>query len=127
MSESVWIYISEKVRQIDNDLINPSTEEKQDSIAALIQTLANQWDDWLYLLTRMADILKPLTIVTSGTSRLNIDVQNIIGAIAQVTTVGTVNTVTTVGNQTNLWWLPAFDLQYNMAHMAYATSIGNFQ
>lgn len=124
MSESVWIYISEKVRQIDNDLINPSTEEKQDSIAALIQTLANQWDDWLYLLTRMADILKPLTVVTSWTGRLNIDVQNIIGAIATVTTVGTVNNV---ANQTNMWWLSAFDLQYNMAHMAYATSIGNFQ
>lgn len=120
-------YISEKVRDASNTVINPATSDRQDSIAALIQTLANQWDDWLYLLTRMADILKPLTVVTSWSNRLSIDVQNVLGTISTVTTVTTVWTVTTVGNQTNMWWLSAFDLQYNMGHMAYATSIGNFQ
>ena len=111
-------YISEKIKNVAWNYINPATEEKQDSIQALIQTLANQGDDWMYLLTRISEILKPLAIVTSGSGRLNIDVQNVIG---------TITTLTTVTNQTNMGWLSAFDMQYNLGHMAYATSIGNFQ
>jgi len=120
-------YISEKIKNVAWNYINPATEEKQDSIQALIQTLANQGDDWMYLLTRISEILKPLAIVTSGSGRLNIDVQNVLGTIATVTTVTTVSTVNNVANQTNMGWLSAFDMQYNLGHMAYATSIGNFQ
>jgi len=35
-------YNSDQVRNVANTLINPATEEKQDSIAALITTLASQ-------------------------------------------------------------------------------------
>lgn len=125
--ESSQTYISEKVRDASNTLINPATKEWQDSIQALITTIADQWGDGLYILDLIAKLLTPLTVVTSGTNRLSIDVQNVLGTIATVTTVTTVGTVNTVANQTNMWGLNAFDLQYNMGHLAFANSIGNFQ
>lgn len=98
-----------------------------DTNTELIQLIADQWDDGLFVLWLIAKILTPLTVVTSWSNRLNIDVQNVLGTISTVTNVTTVGTVNTVGNQTNMGWLSAFDLQYNMGHLAYANSIGNFQ
>lgn len=101
-----------------------------DTNTELIQLIADQWDDGLFALWLIAKILTPLTVVTSWSNRLNIDVNNVLGTIAQVTlvpTVTTVGTVNTVGNQNNMWWLSAFDMQYNLGHMAYANAIGNFQ
>lgn len=124
------IYISEKVKNASNITINPATEEKQDSIEALITTLADQWDDGIYILWLIRNLLTPLSIVTSGSGRLSIDVQNVLGTISTVTTVTTVTTVgtvNTVANQANMWGVNAFDLQFAMSHMAYATSIGNLQ
>lgn len=40
--ETQQTYVSEKVRKADNTVINPATEEKQDSIADLITTIAEQ-------------------------------------------------------------------------------------
>ena len=122
-----WIYISEKVKNASNVTINPSTKEWQDSIEALITTIADQWDDGIYILWLIRNLLTPLTVVTSGTNRLSIDVQNVLGTISTVTTVTTVTTVGTVNNQANMWGVNAFDLQFAMSHMAYATSIGNLQ
>lgn len=99
-----------------------------DTNTELIQLIADQWDSWLYVLGLISKLLTPLTIVTSWSNRLNIDVNNVLGTIAQVTivpTVTTVGTVNTVANQTNMGGVSAFDLQYNMSHMACATSIGN--
>lgn len=36
------IYISEKVRNSSNVVINPATEEKQDSLSLLVTTLTEQ-------------------------------------------------------------------------------------
>lgn len=125
--QAISTYISEKVRDASNNVINPATKEGLDSISALVTTLADQWGDGLYILELIVKLLTPLTVVTSGTNRLSIDVQNVLGTISTLTTVGTVTTVSTVNNQANMWWLSAFDMQYNLWHMSYATSIGNFQ
>lgn len=81
----------------------------------------------MMILSMIVKILTPLTVVTSGSNRLSIDVQNVLGTISTVTTVTTVGTVNTVANQTNMGGLNAFDMQYNLGRMAYANAIGNFQ
>lgn len=48
-------------------------------------------------------MLRPLSVMTSGSNRLSVDVNNVAGAVSTVTTVTTVTTVgtvNTVGDQT---------------------------
>ena len=82
------------------------------------------------LLRKLLNLFKPMTIVTSGTNRLNIDVNAIttLPTLANVTTVGTVTTVTgvttvsTVTNQTQMGGVSGFDLQYTTARNAFANT-----
>lgn len=107
-----------------------ATEAKQDVLNDLITTIAEQGDDGMMILSMIVKLLTPLSIVTSGSNRLSIDVQNVLGTIAQVTlvpTVTTVGAVNSVVNQANMGGLNAFDMQYNLGRMAYANAIGNFQ
>lgn len=70
-------------------------------------------------------ILKPLSQITgSGSNRLSVDVNNIVGGtIATVTTLTTCGTVT---NQTNIGGVSAFELQKAMSHTSYGISIRPF-
>ena len=88
------------------------------------------------LLRQLIQLFRSFSIVTSGTNRLSIDVNAIttLPTLANVTTVGsittlptlanvtTVATVTTVGNQTQMGGISAFDLQYNTARNAFAST-----
>lgn len=59
-------------------------------------------------LQRIAQLLKPLGVVTNATNRLNVDINNITGGtLSNVTTVGTVSsissgTITTVSTVSNI-------------------------
>ena len=86
------------------------------------------------LFRQLLQLFRPLGIVTTGTNRLSIDVNNIttLPTLANVTTVGTINTVTgvttvstvsTVGNQTQMGGISGFDLQYNTSRNAFNNSI----
>lgn len=95
------------LKNIAGDQINPATEEKQDSAIALlaaietntqgggsavggateakqdvlndlITTIAEQGDDGMMILSMIVKLLTPLSIVTSGSNRLSIDVQNVL-------------------------------------------------
>lgn len=107
------IYISEKVRNSSNVVINPATEEKQDSLSLLVTTLTEQWETWQIILNMIKELLTPLSIVSSGSNKLLVDINTIVGG-----TITTVTTVSTVSNQSNIWGANAFDLQYNMAQLA---------
>lgn len=51
----------------------------------------------------LMQMLRPLSVMTSGSNRLSVDVNNVAGAVSTVTTVTTVTTVgtvNTVGDQT---------------------------
>lgn len=104
-----------------------ASELKQDVLNNLVSLLESQIENDNVIQRQLLQLLKPLGIVTNGTFRLNVDF-NAGGTINQVTLVPTVTNVTTVGtitNQTNIGGLNAFDLQFNAAHTAYATSIRN--
>lgn len=105
----------------------PATLENQELLNTLISLVENQIENDNVIQRQLLQLLKPLGIVSNGSFRLNVDINNG-GTIAQVTLVPTVTNVTTVGtisNQTNLGGLSAFDLQYNAAHSAYANAIRN--
>lgn len=104
-----------------------ATELKQDILNNLVSLVESQIENDNVINRQLLQLLKPLGIVTNGTFRLNVDI-NAGGTINQVTlvpTVTTVGTVNTIANQTNIGGLNAFDLQFNAAHTAYATSIRN--
>lgn len=119
--ETQQTYVSEKVRKADNTVINPATEEKQDSIADLITTIAEQWETGQIILNMIKELLMPLSIVSSGSNKLLVDINNITGG-----TITTVTTVWTVNNQANIGGANAFDLQYNMAQLASMSVTNNF-
>lgn len=73
------------------------------------------------LFRKLLNLFKPLTIVTSGTNRLNIDV-NAITTLPTLANVTTVATVTTVTNQTQVGGISGFDLQYNTARNAFVNT-----
>ena len=113
----------------DNDV--PSTEANQEILNALIQMVQSQIDNDDILKRQLMQLLKPLSVITSGSFRLNIDVNNItaLPTLANVTTVATVSTITntvpvgTVANHSNVGGLNALDLQVNNARLAYAHAI----
>jgi len=95
-------------------------------------------------LQRIAQLLKPLGLVTNATGRLNVDINNITGGtigtvtnitnlptLANVTTVGTVSsitagTITTVGtltNQTLIGGTNAFAQIHDISRQGYNTAI----
>jgi hypothetical protein len=74
---------------------------------------------------QLMQLLKPLSITTNGSGRLNIDVANVTGNVAQVTLVPTVTTVGTINDQLRIGGLNALDMQFNMAHAAWNTGIRN--
>lgn len=105
------------------DSLVPSTEIKQDALNLLIELLQDQIKNDGTIQRQLLQLLRPLSIITNGSYRLNIDVNNVgslSGNIAQVTLVPTVSSVT---NMVNIGGLNAFDLQFNSAHMAFADSI----
>jgi hypothetical protein len=60
-------------------------------------------------LQRIAQLLKPLGVVTNATNRLNVDINNIVGGtintvttVGSITTLPTLSTVTTVGTVSNI-------------------------
>lgn len=81
----------------------------------------------LVWLKRIFQALKPLGQITgSGSNRLSVDVNNVVGGnlgtVTTVTTCSTVTTVTTVGtvsNQTNMGGVAAFELMKAMSRQAY--------
>jgi hypothetical protein len=83
----------------------------------------------LEVLRRIAGLLKPLGVVTGGSNRLSVDINNITGGtvttVTGVTTVTTVSTVTNVAastltNVANVW---AFDQAKAMSRQAYNSGI----
>ena len=69
---------------------------------------------------QLLQLLKPLGIVSSASGRIYFDVNVLAGTLPGVTTVNTVSSVT---NQVNMGGLNALDLQFNMAHAAFALGL----
>ena len=99
-------------------------------------------NDAVQLLRRMFLLMKPLGVVTgSGSNRLSVDVNNIVGGtigtvsnivggtittvtgVTTVTTVTGVTTVSTLTNAANIGSIPGFDLMKAMSRAAYNTGI----
>lgn len=94
-------------------------------------------EESLTLLRSIFRLLKPLGFITgSGSNRLNLDVNNIVGGtittvsnvttlptLANVTTVSQVNTVSTVTNTANFGGVSSFDLMKAMSRTAYNSGI----
>jgi hypothetical protein len=75
----------------------------------------------VHFLKRIMHMIKPLTIMTgAGSSRLNLDVNNIVAG-----TINTVSTVSTVSNQVNMAGINTFDLLKSGARTAYSVGIRN--
>ena len=72
------------------------------------------------LMRRMLQLLRPLSYITSGSGRLQVDVNTISSGTVNVGLVTTVTTVTTVTGLTNIGGMSGFELQFNTAHAAYA-------
>ena len=99
----------------------------------LLTSLSDRLSNNDLILRQLLQLLKPLGITVSGSGRITVDIGNVVGGtigtvtnitnlptLANVTTVGTVSTVT---NIPTVGGLSAFDLQYNMAHAAFADAI----
>jgi len=87
--ETQQTYISEKVRNSENVLINPATEENQSTLGDLTQALY-EITERLTFFTWVKGVLSDLRVTPTGT----------------VTITGTISTVTTVvslTNQTQNW------------------------
>lgn len=120
---------------------NTSTHNSSDSLQIIYETStlndsvvsldskASILNDSLFLLRRIFQILKPLSIITGGGSnRLSVDVATVaaVTGVGTVTTVATVTAVTTIGsvtNQANMGGVPAFDLIKAMSRTAYNSGI----
>lgn len=87
-----------------------ATEEKQDDLNELISLLTDKVEGGNTIARALLQVLRPLSLTSSGSGRLLIDVQN----VAQVTTVS---------NQTNMGGVSAFDLQLNTGKITYANCI----
>ncbi len=119
------------IRNKGDQQINPATEEKQNEIIEAItnsggggstggSTEATLSEVATKLGTVIA-LLKPLAIITNGSNRLNIDVNN----ITTLPTLAAVTTVSTVSNLTNIGGLGGFELQYNAGRTALGAAIRN--
>jgi hypothetical protein len=86
------------------------------------ETIDPSTAEGLTLLRRIFYLLKPLGQITgSGSNRLSVDINNVVGG-----TIGTVSTVTTVSSLTNLasvGGVAAFDQMKATSRMAYNTGI----
>jgi hypothetical protein len=116
------------------DLALDTTVQTTNTRVSLLQQL-------LQPLQRIAQLLKPLGLVTNATGRLNVDINNITGGtigtvtnitnlptLANVTTVGTVSsitagTITTVSNQTLIGGANAFAKMHDISRQGYNSSI----
>jgi len=109
------------------DLALDTTVQTTNTRISLLQQL-------LQPLQRIAQLLKPLGLVTNATGRLNVDVNNIttlptlanVTTVAGVTTVGTVTTVTTLStlsNQTLIGGASAFAQIHDISRQGYNTAI----
>lgn len=98
-----------QIANIDREKIDPATQQGIEALGYLLQ------------------LLKPLSIISSGTGRLSIDIANLatgtLSSISSINSLNTVNTVSTVTNTANIGGLGGYEMQYNMAHSAYASSI----
>ena len=96
------------------------------SLITMLQTQISNDND---MHRQLLQLLKPLGITVSGTGRLQLDINNVvggtIGTVTNITNLPTLANVTTVGTVSNIGGLNGFDLQYNMAHMSYADSLRN--
>ena len=119
------------------DLALDTTVQTTNTRVSLVQQL-------LQPLQRIAQLLKPLGLVTNTTGRLNVDINNITGGtigtvtnitnlptLANVTTVGTVSSITagtittvgTVSNQTLIGGANAFAKMQAISRQGYNSSI----
>ena len=94
-----------QIANTDRERIDPATQQGIEALGYLLQ------------------LLKPLAIISSGTGRLLIDTNVASGALTSVTTVSTVSTVSNVANAASIGGLGGYEMQYNVAHSAYASSI----
>jgi len=109
----------------DNGL-NQSSEIKQEELNNLIETLQYQIENDDIIQRQLLSLLKPLSIISNGSYRLNLDVNNITsGTLTSVGTITTVTTVATVTNVTNFGGIGAFELQKNIAHRAFSSNVRN--
>jgi len=101
----------------------------------LLALVKEQIDNDSRLGRQLAQLLKPLGIVSSGTGKLNIEAlvtqptaANLtatvsIAAAQTLATVTNVSTLATLTNQANIGSLNALDLQYNMAQTAWQAGL----
>jgi len=109
----------------DNGL-NQSSEIKQEELNNLIETLQYQIENDDIIQRQLLSLLKPLSIISNGSYRLNLDVNNITsGTLTSVGTITTVTTVATVTNVTNFGGIGAFNLQKNIAHGSFSSCVRN--
>jgi hypothetical protein len=114
---------NDKLQIFYEDPAIPATEELLELLRAQIES------DTTYS-RQLLQLLKPLSVVTSGTGRLAVDVTapvslGVTATLAANQDIRTVASVTAVNNQINMGGLNALDLQFNMAHTAWNTGIRN--
>lgn len=100
--------------------LDTTTQQTNTRVSALQQILQP--------LQRIAQLLKPLGVTSSGTNRIQIDI-NSLPTLANVTTVNTINTVTTVttvgtvSNQSLVGGTNAFAQVQALARIGYSNAI----
>ena len=99
--------------------LDTTAQETNTRVSALKQILQP--------LQRIAQLLKPLGVTSSGTNRLQVDI-NSLPTLANVTTLntingGTINTVQTVSNQTLVGGANAFAQVQSLARIGYSNAI----
>jgi hypothetical protein len=101
--------------------LDATTQQTNTRISALQQILQP--------LQRIAQLLRPLGLVSNSTGRLSVDINNVGGGtIGTVTTLNTINggTITTVGtvsNQTLIGGANAYAQIQSVARQAYSSGI----
>jgi hypothetical protein len=110
-----------------------------DTTTQQTNTQLSAFQQILQPLQRIAQLLKPLGLVTSGSGRLNVDVNNIVGGtigtvttvtnitnlptLANVTTVAGVTTVSTLTNQSQIGAVNAFAQVHDISRQGYNAAI----
>ena len=102
-----------------------------DTTTQQTNTQLSAFQQILQPLQRIAQLLKPLGLVTTGTNRLNVDVNNIttlptlanVTTVAGVTTVTTVTTVSTLTNQSQIGAVNAFAQIHDISRQGYNAAI----
>ena len=118
------------VADVDGNIINPATEEMQTSTNDEIVALPQEFNDQsIWLLRKIAQLLKPLGVITgSGSNRVSVDVNSAILAAETTKVIGTINiaaaqTVAALTNITNIGNVNAFCGEKSTAQNAYANAM----